>query len=114
MSHILDIAREQMMQPAPTPLPTPTEKSQIVIHYGTPHPSLVCRFNSVKKGEKEYAKLRKAWDKWQVVKFGGPAKEYSGRLHDIDGDMFITTVDLAAMASINFVDHAKQAKFIPV
>lgn len=101
--NIVDLIKEQHVNDQPTP----TEKSQIVIYWVHPSPNLVARFNSLKKGEKEYDKLKKAWSKWAVN------VQDDHMMHDIDGDMFITTIDLSQIAAINFIDHAKRAKFIP-
>lgn len=89
--------------------PAPTEKSQIVVAYTSPQPTLVVRFSSVKKGEKEFDSLKKAWGKW-VSRYNDDMP----RLYDINGDMFITTVDMYNVASVSFVDHVKRAKFTPV
>ncbi len=82
-------------------LPEPTEKAQIVIVFSSTPQNLVLRFASVKKAEKEHTKLLKAWD------LG------SSRLHKIDGDMFISTVDLLHVTAVSLVDHKIAGKFIP-
>ena len=91
--------------------PTPTEKFQIVIVWTTPQPPNVQRFNSVKKGMKVFEAMKKAWEKhlgsWD------PKNKQPPQLFDIDGDMFLTMIDLSQIAAINFIDHAKRAKFIP-
>lgn len=87
--------------------PTPTEKFQIVIVWVTPQPPNVQRFNSVKKGIKEFEALRKAWAKWC-----GDV-QHDHLLHDIDGDMFFSCIDLSQIAQVSYVDLAKRAKFIP-
>lgn len=102
--NIIDLIKEQTKM---NDQPTPTERSQIVINFSSPSPTLVMRFSSVKKGEKEYDRLKKAWGKWSSD------IQSDHTLHDIDGDMFIATVDLSCTATIAFVDHAKRAKFIP-
>jgi hypothetical protein len=97
--NIVDIIKEQQVNDQPTP----TEKAQIVVMY-TYGATNIFRFNSVKKGEKEYKSLLAAW------------KQYSSGVqhHDVDGDMFVGRIDLAHVVSICFVDHAKRAKFTPI
>jgi hypothetical protein len=107
MTNILDLAMEQQMNNQANDQVVSTEKSQIVVSYNVAVPALVLRFNSVKKGKKEYIKLVEAWALYK-------AKNSDPYLHDVDGDMFISTIDLWAMATVSFVDHAKRAKFIPV
>lgn len=106
--NIVDLIKEQHVNDQPTP----TEKSQIVIYWVHPSPNLVARFNSLKKGERAYDKLKKEWSTWRTAMLEG-AKKFPPQLVDIDGDMFITTIDLSQIAAINFIDHAKRAKFIP-
>lgn len=100
MTNIVDIMREQMNQPLP---PTPTEKAQIVIVFKSPIQPAIVRFNSVKKAEKAYEAIAKAW-----------GAQSQGLLHDIGGDMFICTVNLEHVAYIAYADHAKRAKFVPI
>ncbi len=83
--------------------PEPTEKAQIVIVFSSTPQNLVLRFASVKKAEKEHAKLLKAWG----------SMTSSSRLHKIDGDMFISTVDLFHVTAVSLVDHKIAGKFIP-
>ena len=96
-----------MQQPVPV---TPTEKAQISIVWTTPQPPCQARFATLKKGKAEFAALKKAWQKW--LTWEGETKQPI-QLHDIDGDMFITTIDLSAIQSINFIDIEKRSKFIP-
>lgn len=104
--HILDmIGPPQMNAPV-----TPTEKSQIVIAYTSPQMPLVVRFSSVKKGEAAYKAMRKAWVAW----LNGAHTKPHDTLFDVNGDMFISCIDLARIASISFVDHVKREKFIPI
>lgn len=100
--HILDMIQEQqMVRP-----PEPTERSQIGIMSGHGYHNIV-RFSTLKKGEKEYKALKAAWSKYRN------SGRSNGALHDIAGDMHITTVDLDAIVAISFVDIAKRVKFIP-
>lgn len=89
--------------------PTPTEKSQIVVGYNVPIQALIMRFSTVKKGQKEYQALKKAWAKYVNRK-----NDAVSLMHDIGGDMFVSTIDLSCTSTISFVDHAKREKFIPV
>lgn len=101
--HILDIIKEQTVIESTS---APTEKAQIVVMftYGNQN---IFRFASVKKAEKEYKALVKAWDLCKA-RGGGPS------LFDLDGDMFVGAVDLSQVTSVCFVDHAKRAKFTPI
>ncbi len=92
-----------MNQTAP---PTPTEKAQLVLLYATTQHVTIARFSSVKKAEKAHKAIVDAWDRHKMK--AGPA------LFDIDGDMFVCTVDLSQVACISYVDHAKLAKFVPI
>jgi len=105
MDNIVDLIKEQTKM---NDQPTPTEKFQIVIVWITPQPPNVQRFNSVKKGMKEFEALRKAWAKWLAE-----IDNKVPRLYDIDGDMFFSCIDLAQIAQISYVDLAKKAKFVP-
>lgn len=93
--------------------PTPTEKSQIVVNYTFASPAPVFRFNSVKKGEKEFAKLKNAWSAYSDWMYQQAKGKKPSRHHDVDGDMFVSTIDLACIACLSFVDLPKRAKFIP-
>lgn len=99
--NIIDIIKEQKVNEQSQP--QPTEKAQFVVHY-TYGATIVFRFNTVKKGEKEYKALLTAW-KNNATTF---------KTHAVDADMFIGTVDLSSIVGICFVDHAKRAKFIPI
>lgn len=83
--------------------PTPTEKAQIVIMftYGNQN---IFRFSTTKRAEKECKALLEAWKK-----VGPDSKQ-----HNVNGDMFVGTVDLYQVASICYVDHAKRNKFVPI
>lgn len=96
-----------MNQPTP---PEPTEKAQIAVVLTTPQPPPVFRFNSLKKAEKEYKALKAAWIKQRTWDGGN---KVPARMHDVDGDMFISTIDLTQIACMSFVDIAKRTKFIP-
>lgn len=96
--NIIDVIKEQQMNDQAQP----TEKAQIVVLY-TYGATNVFRFNTVKKGEKEYATLYKAW-KDNATTF---------KTHAVSGDMFDGVVDLSCIVSICFIDHAKRMKFIP-
>jgi hypothetical protein len=102
--NITDLIKERAMNE-----PAPTEKFQIVIVWTTPQPPNIQRFNSVKKGTKEFEVMKKAWAKWLTDN-----DNKAPRLHDIDGDMFFSCIDLAQVAQISYVDIAKKAKFVPV
>lgn len=107
--NIVDLIRErEMNQPQPAP-PVPTEKFQIVVVWTTPQPPNVQRFNSVKKGMKEFNGITKAWAKWI-----NRHNDVVPRLYDMDGDMFFSCIDLSQVAQISYVDHAKRAKFVPI
>lgn len=111
MDHILNlIERAKMNQPVQQPVPT--EKSQIVIAYTISQPSLVVRFNTVKKGEKAFKELKKAWFAWYATY--EPSKKLPPRFANIDADMFVSCIDLSCVASISFVDHVKREKFVPI
>ena len=97
-----------MNQPAPTP--APTEKAQIVIAYISPQAGPIFRFNSVKKGEREFKALKAAWIAQRTWTGGN---KMPARMHDVDGDMFISTIDLSQIACISFVDLTKRSKFVP-
>ncbi len=84
-------------------LPEPTEKAQIVIMFSGVGQNVVVRFATLKKAEKEHAKLIKAWS----------APNTSNKLHTIAGDMFATTVDLYSVINVSMVDHKIAGKFIP-
>lgn len=99
--NIVDIINEKADKMAE---PTPTEKAQIVVTYSTGH-GTIYRFSTVKKGEKEYKMLLKEWH---------AAGSLENALHEINGDMFIGTVDLAAVVGVAFIDHAKRNKFVPI
>jgi hypothetical protein len=88
--------------------PACTEKAQIVIAFQ--YSNMVLRFSSTKKGFKEYTTLLKAWAKWQSSKFENGK---SVRLHPIDGDMFVSTIDLAGIVHVDYIDIAKRMKFVP-
>jgi hypothetical protein len=96
--NIIDIIKENTMDQ-----PTPTEKAQIVVMF-TYGATNIFRFNTVKKAEKEYAKLLKAWSNSNTA----------GKQHAVDGDMFVGAVDLYQITSVCIVDHAKRAKFVPI
>jgi hypothetical protein len=105
MPHILELMAGQMNQQEPTQQ-EPTEKSQIVVMYGGATNTVILRFSSLKKGQQEHVALKKAWKLWH--KTGDSAS-----LHDVNGDMFVSTVNLSSIEAISFVDHKKRAKFIP-
>lgn len=102
MDNIVDLIRNAPVEQQPTP----TEKAQIVIMFTSPQPPAIPRYASVKKGEKEFAKLKKAWDLCKVG--AGP------HLHDMSGDMYICTIDLTQIAVICFINHAERNKFVPI
>lgn len=88
--------------------PAPTEKSQVVVT-GTGVQN-VFRFNSVRKGEREYKALLAAWDK--RMSWTGDGRQPK-RLHHVDGDMYVGTVDLGTTLSVCFVDIDKRMSFRP-
>lgn len=99
MENIVNLIRNTPVEKAPT------EKAQIVLVYNSLQQPTIMRFNSVKKAEKEYEKLKKAWTRHKSDGGSLPA--------DVDGDMFVATVDLSTLATTCFVDLAKHAKFVP-
>jgi len=101
MDNIVDLIRNAPVEQQP---PTPTEKAQIVIFYTSPQQPTIVRYNTTKKAEKELDKLKSKWRK----------RDSADPIHDVDGDMFICTVDLTQVACVCYVDHAKRAKFVPI
>ncbi len=97
MDHIVELIRNAPVEKATT------EKAQIVLIYRDRTDNTFVRYNSVKKAEKEYAKLKAAW----------LLREEAKPLYDLDGDMFVCTVDLTSLAAVCYVDLAKHAKFVP-
>ncbi len=110
--NIVDLIKENAMNTfAPPPPPVPTEKCHIVLASTTPHPPLILRFNSVKKGQKAFDELKRVWG---VYKKTPSTLRAPSCLHAVDSDMFATVIDLSYMTSISFVDHAIRGKFVPV
>lgn len=105
MDHILNLLQEQNMNTQPAP--AVTERAQITMAT-TSQQTLICRFNSVKKGEAAYEKLCAAWLDWKE----GPPERVTA-LHVIKHDMFVSTIDLSTLVLVNFVDHNKRDKFVP-
>ncbi len=94
--NVVDVIKENQS------VPQITEKAQIMVQFSAGS-HIIFRFNSLKKAEKEYKVLAAAWKKV------GPGKQ----VHDVDGDMFIGTVDLYSITNICFTDIAKRMKFVP-
>lgn len=99
--NIIDAIKEQY----PMDQVTPTEKAQIVVLF-TYGPQHIARYSTTQKAEKAYKALKVAWAKWE--------KDGSVNHFNMDGDMFASTIDLANVLTISYVDHAKRAKFIPI
>ena len=96
MDHIVNVARQLEREAMNTP--TPTEKSQIVIHFINAQ-TMILRFNSVKEGRAAFDKIKKA---------------KAGEAVHIEKGMFEAVVAADAIGGMAFVDHDKRAKFIPI
>ncbi len=91
-----------MNQPAQQP--TPDEVAQIVITTDVGGGArVISRFRTLKKAERELAKLLKAWGNCIGVK----------DIYYIDGDMWGDHIDLSHVVGASLIDWKKRDKFIP-
>jgi len=104
--NIADLNQQQVKQPEPT------EKAQIVIMFAGIGQSVVVRFASLKKAEKEHAMLVEAWGNYRRDRLRATPVGHKS-IQVVKGDMFTTTVDLQAIISVSLVDHKVAGKFIP-
>ena len=95
--------------------PIVTERAQIVFVFTTPQPTNIQRFNSAKRGRKEYERVKKAWQAWGDWCTRGALgnKKPPSRYTDVEGDMFSSCIDFTQIACMSFVDTEQRQKFVP-